>query len=220
MFIIIFVFLILVILNELSKRSKSFCCFKSRLIGLFIRYRIFVMTKFIAKNRALLQFFADFFAFWLVFLWNNGRVIQYALSLIQPLRDRALTWAGGTELWDIKDWNELWIIFLYLSPYGRPNVIYARFRYALHISTICSMICFILYLVLINDMAKQHQGWKMLIGGISGIATWYAGYFMCSIIAKIPFFYKVLAFAAVVASNFAIFFMVLFIWTYFHFLDT
>lgn len=218
--IIIIAFLIIVVLSELSTLSKWFCCFRSKLIGLFIRYRILVMTKFIAKNRVLLQFFADFFLFWFVFLWNNGIVIQSVLNFAQPLRDKALVWSGRTDLWDMKDWNELIIIFLYLSPYGRSQVFDVRFRYALNISTICSIICFILYIMIINDMAKRYRSWRMLVGVVSGIATWYAGYFMCSAISKIPFFYNVLAFVAVVASYFVIFFIVLFIWDYFQFMDS
>ena len=218
--IIVITFLIIVILTELSTLSKWFCCFRSKLIGLFTRYRIRVMTKFIVKNRVLLQFCADFFLFWLVFLWNDGIVIQSALNFVQPLRDRALVWSGKTNLWDMKDWNELLIIFLYLSPYGRLKVFNARFIYALHISTFCSIICFILYMTLINDMAKRYRSWNMLIGVVSGIATWYAGYFMCSKISEIPFFYNVLAFVAVVTSHFVIFLIVLIIWIYFQFLDS
>lgn len=188
LYIIVIAVLIIIILSKLSTLSKRFCRFRSKLIGLFTRYRIFVMTKFIVKNRVLLQFFADFFLFWLVFLWNDGIVIQSALDFVQPLRDKALAWSVKTDLWDMRDWNELLIILFYFSPYGRAEAFNLRFQYALNISTICSIISLILYIMIINDMAKQSRCWRMLIGVVSGIATWYAGYFMCSAISEIPFF--------------------------------
>lgn len=220
LYIIVIAVLIIIILSKLSTLSKRFCRFRSKLIGLFTRYRIFVMTKFIVKNRVLLQFFADFFLFWLVFLWNDGIVIQSALDFVQPLRDKALAWSVKTDLWDMRDWNELLIILFYFSPYGRAEAFNLRFQYALNISTICSIISLILYIMIINDMAKQSRCWRMLIGVVSGIATWYAGYFMCSAISEIPFFYNVLAFVAVVVSHIVIFFLVLFVWTCFQFLDS
>lgn len=218
--IIVLVCLLFIIFIKTIFRSKTVCLFRSKLLGVFTRYKIVIMAKFIVKNRTFLQFVIDFILFWLVFIWNRGIIFQAILDFIRPLRNEALTWARNTDLCNMTDWNEWSIIFLYLSPYGRLTIVDSKFLYALNISTVCSAICLILYLIIIHDMDKRHRIWKMaIVGGVSGTVTWYAGYFLCDIITKIPIFYYQFAAVATVISYIVIFFLVIFFWVYFCFLD-
>ena len=213
--IIVFIIVFITIYIKLPTLIKLFFCFRNKLTGFFIRYRILVMSKLIVKNRFLIQFVIDFILFWFIFLKNDGIIFKSVLNLIQLLKDRAFVWSEITNLWDMKEWNEWYIILLYLSPYGRFQTVSARLQFFLHVSTFCSVICFILYLLLFNDLPKRYRSWKWLIGVASGIITWYLGFNMCSIILEIPFFSNMIAaFISVIASHVIIFFTILFIWTY------
>lgn len=204
---------------NLSSIRKWIYCSRSKMIGKFSRFKLIVKSKFIEKHRTLLQFIVDFSVFWFIFMWRGGVVLQLLLDFIQPLRDAALTWSEENAPWNMQDLSEILIVFLYLSPYGRPNAIRAQFRFALHICTVCTAICLVLYFVLASDTGKQRRNFKMLIAFLSGIVTWYAGYGVCGFIEKIPFFYHVLAFIAALVANIAIFFVVLIIWVYLGLLD-